>query len=249
MRVATPALLLLLAGTAAADGPAFDRPGIAFAPSVLPTGGVDWEQGLPDLSRDRSDGVTTTLYTADTLLRAALTDRFELQLGTALANRMEVRDDSGTHRDDGRGDSSIAVKMAVPASSQRLSAAVIARVTAATGDAAFSGGTTQYTLGGSAGWSLPDGMSLGMFAQATRAGPQYTYTLSPSLGFAVSDNIGVFMEEGSTHVSQAGNSHIAGGGLTWMVTPTVQLDVSADRGLTRASTDLQAGFGISAFFN
>ena len=41
---------------------------------------------------------------------------------------------------------------------------------------------------------------------------------------------------------------VAGGGVTWMVAPTVQLDLSANVGLTTDSTDLQAGFGISMFF-
>ena len=44
-----------------ADAPAFDRPGLAFAPAVLPQGSFDWEQGLPDVERDRSDGERTTL--------------------------------------------------------------------------------------------------------------------------------------------------------------------------------------------
>lgn len=229
------------------DVPAFDRPGIAFAPAVLPAGSMDWEQGLPDLARDSSDGVTTTLYSADTLVRAALRDNLELQLGMALANR-QVTTGADGHHTDGAGDSSIGLKMAVPTGLPAWTAAVLGRVTAASGDAAFSSGTTQYTLGGSAGGALTDRLNLGLFVQVLRSGRQYDWTASPSLSCALSERWGAFVEAGSTHTAGSGNSHVAGGGLTWMALPEIQLDLYADRGLTRASPDLQAGFGVSVFF-
>jgi hypothetical protein len=245
--------LLLLAACCtlpawADDVPAFDRPGIAFAPAVLPAGSMDWEQGLPDLTRDSSDGVTTTLYSADTLVRAALRDNLELQLGMALANRQVTSDTAGEHRSDGTGDSSIGLKMSVPTGLPAWTAAVLGRVTAASGDAAFSAGTTQYTLGGSLGGALSDRLGLGLFMQVLRSGGQYDWTASPSLSCALSERWSAFVEAGSTHTAGSGNSHVAGGGLTWMVLPEIQLDLYADRGLTRASPDLQAGFGVSVFF-
>jgi len=36
--------------------------------------------------------------------------------------------------------------------------------------------------------------------------------------------------------------------LTWMVTPAVQIDAYGLAGLTRGSTDLSAGCGVSVFF-
>jgi hypothetical protein len=41
---------------------------------------------------------------------------------------------------------------------------------------------------------------------------------------------------------------VAGGGLTWMVRPNVQLDVYGLGGLTQSSTDLAAGCGVSVHF-
>lgn len=42
---------------------------------------------------------------------------------------------------------------------------------------------------------------------------------------------------------------VAGGGVTWMWTDRVQLDASLDAGLDAHSPDLQAGLGISAYFD
>lgn len=62
----------------AAQAPAYDRPGIGFSASTVGKGVLAWEQGLPDGSRDRSGGVTTTAWTADTLLRLGLAPTVEL---------------------------------------------------------------------------------------------------------------------------------------------------------------------------
>ena len=58
MKFCAAITLLACMGVAQAETPAFDRPGIAFSVTTLPAGSLSWEQGLPDLSRDRSDGIT-----------------------------------------------------------------------------------------------------------------------------------------------------------------------------------------------
>ncbi|REM99491.1 transporter, partial [Mycobacterium tuberculosis] len=44
------------------------------------------------------------------------------------------------------------------------------------------------------------------------------------------------------------STEIAGAGITWMVMPTVQLDASFDVGLDDDSPDMQAGLGVSVYF-
>ena len=58
LQLCAMAALLAGMGSAQADTPAFDRPGIAFSVTTLPAGTVSWEQGLPDLSRNRDEGIT-----------------------------------------------------------------------------------------------------------------------------------------------------------------------------------------------
>jgi len=75
--------LLVAAAPARAENPGFDRPGYGFTPGVLAAGEAILEQGLPDWSRDRQDGVTVSQYTADSLLRIGLGGPLEMQLGSA----------------------------------------------------------------------------------------------------------------------------------------------------------------------
>jgi hypothetical protein len=55
------------------------------------------------------------------------------------------------------------------------------------------------------------------------------------------------VELGYFHVPGRPDSTVAGGGLAWMVTPTVQLDLSVDVGVTAHAPDAQGGFGVSKF--
>lgn len=240
-------LLLLPAGVAGADAPAFDRPGIAFAPSVLAPGTLSWEQGLPDISRDRDSGTRTTLYSADTLLRAGLGQNTELQFGTSLNRQISESPGSNQHT-DGMGDSSLAIKLALPALHEDLSWALLGRVTLASGRDALSNGTTQYLLGSSMAWALEGGESLGAYLCANHMKGQDSYTFSPNIGFPVSDTLEAYMEAGLTHGSHAGNREVAGGGLAWMATPAIQFDASADWGLKANHHALQAGVGVSVYF-
>ena len=65
---------------------------------------------------------------------------------------------------------------------------------------------------------------------------------------AVVYSLGAYVEAGwqfPPHGEPA--NEVAGGGLTWLVKPTVQIDVFGLAGLTKRSTDLAAGWGISWF--
>lgn len=105
----------LLAGSACGQthNPGYDRPGLGFTPAVLDAGDVTLEQGLPDVSQDRADGLTSHQYSTDTLLRLGAGGPFELQLASSPWNRLTT---SGTSRDTvhGRGSSSFGVKFALP---------------------------------------------------------------------------------------------------------------------------------------
>ena len=59
MRMAVLAMLTSsLALPALAGNPGYDRPGYGFTPVVLGTGDITIEQGLPDWSRSRQNGIT-----------------------------------------------------------------------------------------------------------------------------------------------------------------------------------------------
>lgn len=244
----TAAACLGVAGLARAQTPAFDRPGIAFSVTTLPVGSVAWEQGLPDLSRDRSDGVTQTSYSAGSLLRVALAERVELQFGHSAFNLLRSHGAGESLRERGVGDTSFALKVALPALGPNLEWALLGSTTLATGDAAFSAGETSYALGATVEWALDEHRALAFYANAQTLEGETTLSFSPSYSVALNDSVGVFAEAGYTRTRHLPDDVIAGGGVTWMVAPRVQLDLSANVGLTSDSTDLQAGFGVSVFF-
>ena len=141
------AAMMAGAGNAQADTPAFDRPGIAFSVTTLPAGTVSWEQGLPDLSRDRAEGVTRTEYSAGSLLRVGLAGNLELQVGHAAFNALRVSGSEASLRTHGAGDTSVALKLALPALADKLEWALLGSTTLATGNSAFTAGDTAYALG------------------------------------------------------------------------------------------------------
>jgi hypothetical protein len=239
--------LLLAASKAFADTPAFDRPGIAFSTQTLPAGTVAWEQGLPDVVHDNQDGTDLTLYSADTRIRVGLTPSVELQIADALYNEQRTEAEGVITHDHGYGDLTVSIKLSLPPT-QRFSYALLGSVSLANGQQPFTNGAQQYSVAGSISWHLDDDHSIGFYAGAMRSGDDNIYTLSPNFGWSLTSSLSAYVEAGYTFGDHIDKNEVAGGGLAWMVSNTVQLDIYGLGGLTAASTNLQAGFGVSVFF-
>jgi len=240
-------LFALLPAVALAEVPEFDRPGIAFATSTLPAGTLDWEQGLPDVQRDKADGVRTALYSADTTLRMGLTSTLEIQFAGSAWNRLDLRSAVIATRNEGLGDTKIALKWAPALAIKDVSIALLGGVTLDTGAAAFSNGRPAYALGATVSRDLGSGRAVAMYANISRSGGASSWTLSPTFSFPLAKDVGAYVEAGRTFGD--GSSAVAGGGLTWLLHERMQFDLYALRGLTARSPDLQAGFGVSVFWN
>lgn len=232
--------IFAIAGTARADdGPDFDRPGLGFAPDVLQTGDVIWEQGLPDWSR--ADGAS--LYTADTLLRIGAGGPFELQFGTSY-NRTTV---AGTSV-EGRGDSSIGLKFALPASGD-FSWGLLGNVTFTDGVRAFRGEDRQYLLGAVFNWRLNPRDSLGVYLENVRSSGRDDHLVALNTGHSLTDSLGAYVEIAWQHQAGVGDGSMAGAGLAWMATPRVQLDAGFRHRIGGAADTWQAGLGVSVYFS
>ena len=242
------AILALLPVGAMAEPPEFDRPGIGFATSTLPAGTFDWEQGLPDVQRDTADGVRTTLYSADTTLRIGLTPNLEIQFGGSAWNRLDVRSNGLATRNEGGGDTRIAVKWAPSLASTGVSIALLGGVTLDTGASAFTNGRPAYSLGATVSRDIGSGRAMALYGNASRSGGRNTWTVSPNFSFPLGKDVGAYVEAGRTSGGD-GSSTVAGGGLTWLLHERVQFDLYALHGLTSRSPDLQTGFGVSVFWN
>lgn len=244
--------LSTIAQAADTDSVGFDRPGIGFSTAIMPANHVAWEQGLPDMtySKNKIDGqsIKTTMYQADTLIRTGLGSNIELQLGWAGATWLRSSSNTGSQQHFGYADSSIGIKALLPLSSQQLSWAVLLASTLNTGDAEFGDDKKTLSVGSTLNYDINDAYSTALYANVDRYDGDHTWTVSPSLSFALTDNIGSFIEYGYSKAQGQSQQSVMGGGLTWMVHPKVQLDLSADIGLNHEAPDLQGGFGISINF-
>jgi hypothetical protein len=227
--------------------PAFDRPSISYAPSVLPVGSFDWEQGLPDLEHDDTQGVRSTTYTADTELRLGLTPVLELQVAGSPWNRLDLRADGISSSFEGAGDTSLAMKWAPALSDKNLSFAMLGKVTFDTGSTPFSNGRPIYSLAAATASDLGSGRSFGLYANVDHSGNSNTWTLSPNLNFPIAASLGGMVEAGRIFGGGV-SSTVVGGALSWLLHNRVQFDVFGRRGLTSNSPDYQAGFGISVYW-
>jgi hypothetical protein len=244
-------IALLSIGSASAraddDVPSFDRPGLAFASQTLAHGDWAWEQGLPDVSTDRQQGVRTTTCLADSLLRYGFTDSLELQLGADSRGLQDVRGPDAIHvRDEGGGDARIGLKVALPVHSETFSAAVLATFAIPVGRVPIGDDGYAKDLGVSMAWSGEGGTSMSLYVDHHRGRDGTGSLAAIAYGFAVRDGLAGYVEGGFG--SGAVHAREAGAGLTWMLTPRVQLDASFLRALDRATTDWQSGLGISVYF-
>ena len=234
--------------TAAADTPAFDRPGISFSTGTLPPGTFAWEQGLPDFAYDSGSGTRSWLFSADANLRIGLLQNLEAQIGVAAWNYQETSSKGSRRTDSGLGDTSLSLKAAFP-SFGKLSWAVLGGVTLPSGDDAFTADDPQYDLGVTFAYQFNDTISAAAYVNFNRFEGDTTWTFSPSVSRAISDRWAVYLEAGWDVAEGTRTSTVAGGGITCMLTKTVQLDFSLDAGISGDAPDLTGGFGISVFFD
>ncbi|NIK01725.1 transporter [Xanthomonas cannabis] len=229
------------AAAQAEDPPAFDRPGIPFAAEVLQPGAFAWEQGLPDVSTDRTDGQRTTLYTADTVLRLGLSQQVELQLGSDSYNWQH----GGGQRVRGGGDSHIGLKVALPSRSDSFHWAALGTYSVPTGSPAFSDGYARE-LGVTASWDLAQQRAFALYVNYARDDEGHTWTFAPNYTFFSGEHFSSYVEAGFDTGSE--HSRVAGAGGAWQLPHAMQLDVSVLRGLTSKSPDWQGGIGLSIAF-
>ncbi|WP_426664186.1 transporter [Rhodanobacter aciditrophus] len=227
------------AAAAALDNPGYDRPGLGFTPAVLAPGSVTWEQGLPDASRD-SGG---TQYAADGLLRLGIGHALELQLGSSY-NRFDPR---GAGSSDGRGDTTLGLKFALPARGA-FSWGLLGSMEFTDGTRAFRNARRQYLLGADANWQWSARGTAALYLENVRSGGRDSTLLAVNDGCAITPTLGGYVELAVQDDAGDGHGSRVGAGLAWMPTPRVQLDASARHRVGGRAPDWEAGLGVSVYF-
>lgn len=226
-----------------------DRPGLGINPLTVPGGAFQIEAGFPHFEIS-GDGATetTTVRMAVLAFRYGLHDRFELRAGGSLYNNASGH--------SGNGDLELGVKwMAASAGPRGPIATVVGSVFLPFGDDAFTvhedrpgyalNGVAGGTLGAATAWSAVAGVT---WFPVSDEGYREQVNLVGYLGHPLSGNLSGYVETGWFPSNEGADPLFAGLGITYLVTPTWQLDASMDRGLNDDATDWIFGAGISTRF-
>ncbi|MGH8126135.1 MAG: transporter [Rhodanobacteraceae bacterium] len=219
------------------DNPGYDRPGLGFTPAVLLPGDATLEQGVPDWSHARGASV----YDADTLLRLGLGHALELQLGSG----WNWLDAHGSVL-NGRPDTALAVKFA-PAAIGGFSWGLLGSVEFTDGAWAFRNEQRQYLFGASFNWQRDPGHALGLYAEA-RGGQQESQLVAINSSWTITPTLGWYAEAAAQRLAGVGGGSMAGAGLSWQVTPRVQLDIGARHRLFGHADTWEGGLGFAVYF-
>ncbi len=255
---------LVLVGSASwAEEPPLitDRPDQSIAPSLLPRGLFQIEGGGTLGQRDHENEQLDLKRFPSALLRFGLTDSFELRLGVP-GFGIEVTDTTtGQTREDGLIDATLGFKLKIVEQKGAVpNATFVGTLVIPSGDDEFTSDrvdpsfvfafsntlsemvTLTYNVG--VLWTTTDDASNMLDTRSF-----FNWTLTA--GFAFSDaKLGAFAELfGLTGISGEGAPLTsAGGGVTYLVTPRIQVDGRVTVGLSSVALDWTAGVGVSYRF-
>ncbi|MEO9079485.1 MAG: transporter [Rhodanobacter sp.] len=231
-----------------ADNPGYDRPGLGFNPASLEAGNVTFEQGLPTWTEDRQDGIRNAQYSADSLLRLGLGHALELQFGDSLYNHLQLSG-AGVHQHStGRGDSNVALKLALPSSNAAFSWGLLGSVEFTDGNRDFRNDQRQYLLGMALGLQLSQADSIGAYLEDVRAGGADSRTMAINGSHALTPTLTIYAETVWQREADSRAGTLAGAGMAWQVSHRVQLDAGFRRRVSGPLPTWWAGLGASMFF-
>ena len=251
LKVSILTSLLLSPVWAAADWPDFDRPGILFAPSVLPVGVWSLELGLPEFSRTTSGDVRLLESELHSLFRYGLTTHWEVQFEMAPWVRERVKTDQATTTRTGYSDARVALRHDASATMAATFAAdavaLQAGVTLNMGHADFRASRNTVDLGIVASWALPaDGHGVDAMLQWEGTSSESSWFLATTYGAPINGNLSAFVEAGAWFGDK--QASIAGFGLIWRATAGFQIDSYMLTRLSGETADMQMGLGVSWLF-
>lgn len=228
--------------------PPFERPGLGLNPDTLQQHRIVLEQGLPDATLDQRGSPEITTLDFNTLLRLQVVSRMEIQVGINSYRYQKIKSANDSGDQDGLGDSAIAAKFALYRG-EVFRAALLGGMLMDTSSDGFGDDEDGSVVAFSGGWWLDDRHQLQLSLQLEDDGTDSTTTVVPSWHARLNDQWAVFLDAGFTHNQDNGDdNNRAGGGVTWMVTPTLQLDLYGRGALDKDSVDNEAGLGLAVAF-
>jgi hypothetical protein len=257
-RLAAVTLLLLLLPVARthAEEPAIstDRPSFSNSADTVPRGAVQIESGIEYARQRVAAAPTERTLSLDALLRVGLGEHIEVRLGGEPFVRLR-----GERDDTGHGDLTLGVKYrlldAAPGgSSPALAVQPVVKVPLA--DPPLGSGQPDFTLVGIASAQLPADLSLDVNLGIAAVGQRHPcgYLVqgqaSGALTYRLTDRLSVYGELFFFSREERNGPHQFGtdGGLIYLVTPTIALDVALQTSLAGGGPDYAVRAGASFRF-
>ncbi len=260
--VAALAMCVAVAETAHSQLPALgplvtDRPDQTESSAVVAPGFVQLEAGWTYTRHDGGPRRVGSHAVPQLLARIGVVNRIEARVGFAGWQAVRGEEATATVDDQGVGDLELGVKYHLHAGRGAMpSLALLAGASVPTGEEAFSSGRVDPSFRLSFAHELTPRLSLGYnvgtqwVTETDQSGLRHTraetiYTLA--FGVSLIERLGVFAESfGSLALGDRGSdTHSLDGGLTLLLTNSVQLDVSGGFGLNTAPDDWFVGLGFA----
>jgi hypothetical protein len=226
-----------------------DRPDQTEAPVLVPAGAIQIETGF-QIETDRHAGVRTKNFTYNTtLLKYGVNEHFELRMiSEYLGTSTQVIGERKATKVSGL--SPLAVGLKIKLSEEQgwwPQAALIGHINLVSGSQAYAPDFTaadfRLTFANTLSEKLTLSYNLGAEWDGETPNADFLYTLS--LGYKVTDRIGAFIEGYSFFPEHSKADNRIDGGITFLITPVVQWDVSGGIGLSDNSPDSFVSTGLS----
>lgn len=239
-----------------------DRPDKTESPYTVDAGHFQLETDLINYTynRDRVNGATVTretTYFNFINLKAGLTNSMDLQVLTAMYVETKLRSQDTTSTQRGYGDTYIRLKKNLYGNdSGDFAMGIMPYVKLPTASAGMSNERLEGGLLLPFAFSLPNEWSMGTMFQVNHSrneadtGSQTNYGLSMTAGHSIIGDLNGFIEVYSAFSDQRNAEAVAtlDLGLTYLLTPQIQLDAGYFLGLTEAADDYTAFAGLSVLY-
>lgn len=234
-----------------------DRPTKANATCTVPAGDWQVESDIASSTHDSHDGITSdTFYAVNPYLKYGLNDHQDIEINWAPNIRVRSTEDGHGHTLSGAGDLYVRFKSRLVGDDD-FSMALIPFVKAPTAARGVGNDRWEGGLALPIGMALPAGFSLTLgpevdwLADSDGHGHHATYTQLVNLSHALGSRVTLAVEYwAQDNHDPAGTirQRSADVALSFLVNPTLQLDVGANFGLNSQTPDSQLYLGIAHRF-
>jgi hypothetical protein len=228
-----------------------DRPDQTESPSLVPRGGLQIETGFV-YENDRVGSIKTVNYTYNTtLLKYGVNENFELRfISEYLGQKTAIGENSQT-KISGFSPTALGVKIRLADEKGFWpQAALIGHINLRSGSRAFKPDDTAADFRFTFAHTLSEKLSLSYNLGAEWDGetPEAAFLYTFSLGYTVTNRMGVFLEGYSFFPEDSKADNRMDAGLTFKFSPVVQWDISGGFGLSENAPDSFLSTGLSVRF-